>query len=165
MQKIRGIMGDYHYFKGRRMHDPTIFTFKWSLGLWLLGILWCALIIRCCQKRVYCFRPEQLHSMLLHVPRVTCTKQSGRDQEETLPDASIDVIQSSNSSSSTTTSSSTSSFEGVNEDENLSARGDSPTSHSSGPRRRIKSDAPNDDNELSFSRNSLPNDLLIHSTP
>ena len=35
----------------------------------------CAIVIRCCQKRVYCFKPEQLHNMLLHVPRVTCSKK------------------------------------------------------------------------------------------
>jgi len=99
-----GVMGDFHYFKGQPHHDPSVFTFKWSLGLYFIGLLWCAIVIRCCQKRVYCFKPEQLHNMLLHVPRVTCSKKgtfSHQSKESHLPSSP-----SSSSSSSDTSISS-----------------------------------------------------------
>ena len=37
---LLGVMGDFHYFKGQPHHDPSVFTFKWSLGLYFIGLLW-----------------------------------------------------------------------------------------------------------------------------
>jgi len=81
--QMQGIIADYLHFKSKQhLLDPLIFTFKWTLGLWMVGVSWCVVIVHCCQKRVYCFQNEQLYQMLLHVPRITCSAKPTKERKE-----------------------------------------------------------------------------------